>query len=90
MSPAGPPISCLKQAGAKALRRIIKQERIDRTRVLYVGDEMRDVAAAKKAKVAVAAVSWGFHTEALLRGLRPDAVLAEPSELMELSGRVSK
>jgi phosphoglycolate phosphatase len=54
--------------------------------VLYVGDEMRDVAAAKKAKVAVAAVSWGFHAEALLRGMGPDAVLAEPGELVGLGG----
>jgi phosphoglycolate phosphatase len=71
---------------AKALRRILKQERIDRSQVLYVGDEMRDVEAAKKAKVAMAAVSWGFHTEALLRTIKPDAVLVEPGELIALGG----
>lgn len=69
---------------AKALRRIIKQERIDRCRVLYVGDEMRDVEAAKRARVAVAAVSWGFHAAALLRGMGPEAVLAAPGELVEM------
>ncbi len=68
---------------SKALRRILKQERIDRGQVLYVGDEMRDVEAAKKAKVAVAAVSWGFHAEALLRSGGPDAMLVEPRELIE-------
>src|SRR5262245_17327005 len=73
---------------AKALRRIIKQEKVDRGRVLYVGDEMRDLTAAKKARVAVAAVSWGFHAEALLRAEGPDAVLAEPGELIELSWSV--
>ena len=75
---------------AKALRRILKQEKTPRDRVLYVGDEMRDVIAAKKAKVAVAAVSWGFHAEALLRTQGPDAMLAEPGELVEISGAVSE
>src|SRR5262245_53096705 len=69
---------------ARALRRILKQERVGRDRVLYVGDEVRDVTAAKKARVAVAAVSWGFHAEALLRAEGPDAVLAEPGELVGL------
>jgi phosphoglycolate phosphatase len=72
---------------AKALRRILKQERADRSALLYVGDEVRDLAAAKKARVAVAAVSWGFHAEALLRAEGPDAVLAEPGELVEFGGK---
>src|SRR5262245_28267747 len=66
---------------AKALRRILRAERIERTNVLYVGDEVRDVEAAKKARVAVAAVTWGFHNEALLRASAPDHVLSEPGML---------
>src|SRR5262245_58982157 len=49
----------------KALRRILKAERLDRSAVLYVGDEVRDVEAAAKAGVASAAVTWGFHAEPL-------------------------
>ena len=71
---------------AKALRRILKQERADRASLLYVGDEVRDVTAAKKARVAVAAVSWGFHAEVLLRAEGPDLVLAEPGELVVIGG----
>ncbi len=69
---------------AKALRRIRKAERIDRAAMLYVGDEARDVEAAAKAKVASAAVTWGFHAEPLLMAAAPTHLLRRPGELLEL------
>jgi phosphoglycolate phosphatase len=68
----------------KALRRIVRAERVGRAEVLYVGDEVRDVEAARKAGVAAAAVTWGFHAEALLRGSRPDHVVGDPTAILEL------
>lgn len=67
---------------AKALRRILRAERVAKADVLYVGDEVRDVEAAKKAGIAVAAVTWGFHAESLLRASEPDHVLTEPPQLL--------
>jgi len=69
---------------AKALRRIVRAERVARAEVLYVGDEVRDVEAARKAGVAAAAVTWGFHTEALLRDSRPVHLVGDPAALLEL------
>jgi phosphoglycolate phosphatase len=69
---------------AKALRRILKSERIDRSDVLYVGDEVRDVEAAQRAGVSAAAVTWGFHSEPLLRSSRPDHLLTDPRQLLDL------
>ena len=69
---------------AKALRRIIRQHNTDREQLLYVGDEVRDVEAAKKAKVPVAACKWGFHAEPLLTAAKPDWLLGEPAELLEV------
>ncbi len=71
----------------KALRRILRAERLTRDEVLYVGDELRDVEAAKKAGVKVAAVTWGFHTADLLRTGKPDFVVSEAQELVGLVGR---
>ena len=68
----------------KALRRIVRAERLARSEVLYVGDEVRDVEAAKRAGVAVAAVTWGFHAEPLLRASGADHVVTEPRQLLEL------
>jgi len=70
----------------KALKRILRAEKLSRQEVLYIGDELRDVEAAKKAGVKVAAVTWGFHTAELLRSGAPDFVVNEAAELMELVG----
>jgi phosphoglycolate phosphatase len=70
---------------AKALRRIVKTRKVDRTHVLYVGDEVRDVEAAKKAKVVVAACTWGFHAEPLLRAANPEWVVSDPRALVEIA-----
>jgi phosphoglycolate phosphatase len=67
---------------AKALRRILKAGRIDRDAFLYVGDEARDVQAAKKAKVSSAAVTWGFHAEPLLVAAAPDFLFRSPTDLL--------
>jgi phosphoglycolate phosphatase len=71
---------------AKALRRIVRGERLEKCDVLYVGDEVRDVEAAHKAGVAAVAVTWGFHDEAILRSSRPDHVVTEPAGLLALVG----
>jgi phosphoglycolate phosphatase len=70
----------------KALKRILRAERLTSGDVLYVGDELRDVEAAKKAGVKVAAVTWGFHTADLLRSGAPDYVVSDANELMGLVG----
>ncbi len=68
----------------KALRRIIRAERIAPSEVLYVGDEVRDIEAARQARVASAAVTWGLNTEAILRSCSPDLVAVDPATLRQL------
>src|SRR5262249_18000658 len=65
----------------KALKRILRAERLNRNDVLYIGDELRDVEAAKKAGVRVAAVTWGFHKVEVLRTGAPDFVVNDANEL---------
>lgn len=67
-----------------ALRRILKSERLAAADVVYVGDELRDMTAAKKAGVAAVAVTWGFQAEALLRTAGPEYVIETPAGLREL------
>ena len=69
---------------AKALRRILKAEGIGRDALLYVGDETRDIEAAHKAKVAVAAVGWGFQAPSVLRDTEPTHFVETPGELLAL------
>ncbi len=69
---------------AKALRRIVKGQGLERADLLYVGDETRDIEAAHKAKVRVAAVGWGFQRPHVLMEAKPTVFVESPGELLGL------
>lgn len=52
--------------------------------LVYIGDEVRDIEAAKKAGVLSVGVSWGFQTEAAMKKASPDHLFNKPQELMTL------
>jgi len=69
---------------ARHLRSIQKSYGIDPDEMIYIGDEIRDIRAAKKAGVAVAAVGWGFNSPESLQAEDPDFMLQHPDELTAL------
>ncbi|NWK55566.1 HAD hydrolase-like protein [Verrucomicrobiaceae bacterium N1E253] len=71
---------------SKHLKSIRKSYNMDRSKMLYIGDEIRDIRAAKKAGVAVAAVAWGFNSKPALEAEQPDYLLSHPDELDLLLG----
>lgn len=71
----------------KALKKVIKAENLTLRNVLYIGDEARDVEAAKKAGIGSVAVTWGFNNRKALMKSRPDIIVDNPEELVkEISG----
>lgn len=71
-----------------ALKRLIRRLDVPRERILYLGDEVRDIKAARQAGVPIAAVSWGFHALPLLRAAQPDFLLTHPYQLWDLLAAV--
>lgn len=69
---------------AKALRRIMRLEKLARTELLFIGDELRDIEAGQRVKVATAAVTWGFHAAAVLEMANATYLLRQPHELLNL------
>ena len=57
---------------AAKLRAVIKTTKADPSRTIAIGDESRDIDAARKAGIAAGAVSWGYATAELLRAQQPD------------------
>ena len=52
---------------------------------LYVGDDLRDIQAARAAGMPVAAVEWGYHgADAGPHTWQADAVVAQPQDLIRL------
>ncbi|MGE5655371.1 MAG: HAD-IA family hydrolase [Actinomycetota bacterium] len=68
----------------KILKTIMKQEAVTSGEVVYVGDETRDIDAAKQAAVKVIAVGWGFNAKAALAEHHPDYLIERPEELIEI------
>ncbi|MBN2886729.1 MAG: HAD hydrolase-like protein [Chromatiaceae bacterium] len=66
---------------ARLLRRLAREPGVGR--MLYVGDELRDLEAARKARVAFAGVAWGFTEARVLRAGGPDLWLERPGDLLE-------
>jgi phosphoglycolate phosphatase-like HAD superfamily hydrolase len=69
---------------SQALRRVLRGAALDPREVLYVGDEVRDIAAAQDVGIAVAAVTWGIHSKNLLAQHAPTHLIDYPCQLLEL------
>ncbi len=73
-----------KQANIKYL---IKKNSLDPSKTLLIGDETRDIEAAKKCNLPIVSVSWGFHTTDILEEYKPDFMVHHPDELLQLLTR---
>lgn len=69
---------------AKHLRAIRKTFSLKSEEMLYVGDEIRDIKASKKAGIPVAAVTWGFNSPEALAAESPEHLISSPSEFLEV------
>lgn len=70
----------------KVIQRIIKQQQLDPLTVIYVGDETRDIEAARKIQIQAIAVTWGFNSSEALLEQKPDFLISHPRELVEVVG----
>ena len=68
----------------RMLRRIVRQRGLAPHTVLYVGDEVRDILAARDAGMDVAAVTWGANSPGLLARHAPTHLVREPDQLCEV------
>jgi len=48
---------------SKIINNILKQENLDYEQLFYVGDETRDIEAARRSYIKAIAVSWGFNSK---------------------------
>ena len=52
--------------------------------ILYVGDEIRDLQAARRARVEAAAVTWGFNSRESLAREAPTYLVEHPRALLNV------
>ncbi|XHX80419.1 MAG: HAD hydrolase-like protein [Stenomitos frigidus ULC029] len=66
----------------RIIQKILRHNRIDPATTIYVGDETRDVEAARKIGIKVIAVCWGFNSCEVLGAQKPDFLINTPAELV--------
>jgi phosphoglycolate phosphatase-like HAD superfamily hydrolase len=72
-----------------ALKRIAKAERTISSGCVYVGDEVRDIEAAKRAGLPSVGVAWGFTDPDALRRVAPRAFARTPEDLLQIARSIA-
>lgn len=67
---------------APVLRKTIRTHALPIEDCFYIGDEARDIEAAKKAHVPMIAVGWGYNSPALLQSLAPTYFVTKPISIV--------
>ena len=65
----------------RVIKNILKTRKLNKEEVLYIGDEVRDIEACKKIGIKIAAVTWGFSDEKLLKKNKPDFLIRNLNQL---------
>ena len=65
----------------RTISKIIKDMKLEKSKVYFVGDEVRDIEAGKKAGIKTIAVSWGYNNKDALAKEHPDYLIDSPLEL---------
>lgn len=65
-------------------RRVIRRAGVAPAGVIAIGDEVRDIEAARTVGIACGAVCWGYAAPAALRALGPDHVFERMDEIADV------
>ena len=69
---------------ARMIRSVIRRQHVRAADILFVGDETRDIEAAKKAGIRIAAVTWGYNSRRSLEAMKPHFVFESPKEFVAM------
>lgn len=68
----------------RALNKIFRQGLANKDRVIYIGDEVKDIRSCRGAKIPVISVSWGLNHKDSLIDEKPDFFVNNVDELSKL------
>lgn len=64
------------------LRRVLRKRKLNRETTVYIGDEVRDIEAARLVGIRVAAVTWGYNNKNVLKAKEPDWLISDSKKLL--------
>lgn len=66
----------------RVLKKVIKENNYEENNVIYFGDEIRDIEAAREAGIRIVSVGWGFNDLEGLQKHDPDWLITSPDEIL--------
>ena len=63
------------------IKKTLVKYKIEKSKAIYIGDETRDIDAAKKNNIIAVAVTWGYNSEKALLKYEPSFVARNPNDL---------
>ncbi|MDT3766171.1 HAD-IA family hydrolase [Priestia filamentosa] len=69
------------------VNRFMKSHHLHNEETILIGDEHRDIVAAKKSHIKVISVTWGYDLKDLLVSGKPDFLVEDPKEILEVIHR---
>jgi phosphoglycolate phosphatase len=63
------------------LRSVMKKQKLLLEDTTYVGDEIRDIDAARQAGIDIVSVTWGYNTLEALANAKPTFLVSTPQEM---------
>jgi phosphoglycolate phosphatase len=74
----------------RLITKCLKRHQFVPEETIYVGDEVRDIQAARLAGLRSAAVTWGFNNQDALAAAQPDWLIDHPRALWEIAANLSQ
>ena len=74
---------------AAKFRRVVRRAGVAAAQAISIGDEVRDIEAARAAGIACGAVMWGYAAPDALRALKPDLVFERIEDISRILVRAS-
>jgi len=88
LGPAGTPLISHFGCGASLLgkrsklKSLLKRFKVPPPQVIYIGDELRDIEAARSVGISSGAVAWGYATFEALKAHNPSELFERPADVV--------
>lgn len=72
---------------ARDISSFLKNNKLNHNEVIYIGDELRDIKAAKKNQLYCIAATWGYDSVELLNTGHADHIAQQPKDILNILSR---
>ncbi|MBO9130926.1 HAD-IA family hydrolase [Bacillus sp. 165] len=70
----------------KIIKKFLHTRKLDKSEVIYIGDEVRDIEACEKSGVPIIWAGWGYDAIELVQKKNPDYMAHSPQEVLNIVG----